>query len=315
MEQLDQEYRQIVGPPLSPEQRNKLPLAKNWEDPLQIIDRTRQPTTSLRNMLAGGSAFLVVGGPSSKQLDLSKLKQRGIWTMAVNNMAGSFWPNAFVCADPPSKFHHGIWLDPTVMKFVPLPKMSGRRSHLREKIGDEFVPLKRDGKQIVVPDCPNVWAFGRRSWLQPDDTFFTEQEAAWGNHDSGKTRTGLEKTVCTMFLALRVLYYIGVRKIFLVGCDFRMSPTANLNENYSFGEIRDSAAIKTNNDQYNIAGQWLKTMQDNGTFAKFGLEIFNCFQYSALRAFPYVPFDLAIQETLMGFPKEPFSLNGWYEKK
>lgn len=287
---------------------------QKFEDPLHVLDRNRNQNHSLRGMLAGVPTFLVCGGPSSNNLNLNYLKARGIFSMTVNNMAGKFHSNAFVCADPPSKFHHGIWLDPTVMKFVPVPKISGGRARLREKVGSEFKPLNRKNKDILVPDCPNVWAFGRRSWLQPDDTFFTETDAAWGNHSSGVTRTGLGKTVCTLFLAIRLLSYLGSRRIFLIGVDWRMDPNAPIDQNYSFGESRDENAIRSNNDQYGVAGEWLETMQRNGTFAKFNLEIYNCYQYSGLRAFPYVPYKDAIENTLEGFPKEPFDLVDWYKK-
>lgn len=286
-----------------------------FEDPLEVIDRSRVVNHSLRGLLAGRPSFLVVGGPSSKSLDLSKLRQRGIWTMAVNNMAGHFHANSFVSSDPPSKFHNGIWLDPTILKFVPVPKMTHKRGQIRNKIGDDFEPVTISEKPVCVPDCPNVWGFQRRSWLSPDDTFFTEKDAAWGNHDDGVLRTGQPKSVCTMLLAIRLLSYLGSRRIYLVGCDWKMNPSASLSDNYSFGEARDAGAIRCNNDQYTVTGGWLEQMRRNGTFSKFNLEIFNCYQMSGLRAFDYVPFDLAIEDTLRHFPKEPFDLTGWYEKK
>ncbi len=294
-----------------------MPQSEAFIDPLTILDRTRTPNHSLRNMLAGRPIFLVVGGPSLKQIPIEQLKQRGVWSIAVNNAAGYCWTNAFVCADPPLKFHHGIWLDPTVMKFVPIAKMTGRRSRLKEKVGEEFIDLERDGKSVGVPDCPNVWAFGRRSWLQPDGTFFTDTDAAWGNHQSGCNRTGQQKTVCTMLLAIRLAYYLSGRgcRIYLLGCSWRMNPEAGVQENYAFGQSRLPDAVKSNNDQYEIAGGWLSEMQNNGTFAKYGLEIYNCYERSALRAFPYVPFDMALQDVLRGFPKEPLDCGGWYEKK
>ena len=283
-------------------------------DPLKVLDRTKKETHALRNLLAGQPTFLVCGGPSAKSLPLDQLNRRGLWSIAVNNMAGFFWPSAFICADPPSKFHHGIWLDPQVMKFVPIPKLSGRRSNLREKVGDEFKPLQIDGKDISVNECPNIWGFSRRSWLIPDDTFFTDHDAAWGNHNSGQKRTGLKKTVMTLLLAMRILYYLGSRRIFLVGVDFQMDPGAGLTENYAFGEHREADAIQSNNTQFGVVNEWLTTMVENGTFKKFGLEIFNTNPLSGLRAFHHVPFEEAIKSILRNFPVEPFSLDGWYKK-
>lgn len=283
-------------------------LERRFQDNLLILDRFGKPTQSIRNMV-GPTAFLVCGGPSTKSLNLSLMNQRGIWSLAVNNMAGSFWPNAFICADPPQKFHNGIWLDPTIMKFVPTPKMRGGRSNLREKVGDEFLKIKSQ-----VSDCPNIWGFERRSWLRPDESFFTEPSAAWGNHDAGVFQTGQPKTVCTMLLAIRVLYHLGARRIYLVGADFTMDPSANLRGNYAFGEARDEDAIKSNNQQYQVVNQWLVEFVKNGTFKKFGLELFNTNPYSHLRAFAHVPFEFAIRDALTGFPQQPFDLTDWYKK-
>lgn len=290
-------------------------FSSRFLDPLTVVDRERNPTHALRNVLKGKRTFLVCGGPSAKALPLNLLEQRGIWSIAVNNMAGFYRANAFICADPPLKFHDGIWLDPCVMKFVPIPKLTGRRVNLRHKGPDGFVPLMVEGKKTTTTDCPNVWGFGRRSWLQVDDTFFTDKDAAWGNHDSGCRRTGLEKTVMTMLLATRVLYYLGSRRIYLVGVDFFMNPQAGLRDNYAFGQKRDGDACDSNNNQFRVVNDWMKMMVDNGTFKRFGLEIFNCNPRSGLRAFEYVPFELAVKDALTDFPASPFDLEGWYEKK
>lgn len=296
--------------------RSNEDFSKTFLDPLTILDRTSTQTHSLRNLIEGRPSFLVCGGPSAKQIDLRLLEQRGVWSLAVNNMGGMFRSSSFICADPPCKFHHGIWLDPNVMKFVPIPKLSGRRGGLRKKEGDEFSDLMSGGKRVNVRECPNVWGFSRRSWLQTDDTFFTDHDAAWGNHNSGCKRTGLPKTVMTMLLAIRILYYLGSRRIYLVGVDFEMKNDVGLYDNYAFGQARDSGAIGSNNGQYRIANEWLTALATNGTFAKFGLEIFNCYELSGLRAFPYVPFNFALnQDVLKEYPKQPFDLEGWYEKK
>ena len=297
--------------------RKSLTLNQNLSgflDHLTMLDRTGKSNSSLRNLLAGRPSFLVCGGPSAKDLPLENLTRRGIWSLAVNNMAGMIPVSSFICSDPPSKFHNGIWLDPNVMKFVPTPKMRGCRGRLREKVGAEFRQLRLGGKDVSVEDCPNIWGFERRSWLLPDATFFTETSAAWGNHQSGVNRTGLSKTVCTMLLGLRILYYLGSRRIYLVGVDFNMKSGVGLKDNYAFGEKRDASAVASNNDQYRIVNGWLQTLQTDGVFQKFGLEIFNCNPASGLRAFAHVPFRLAIQDTIKDYPSEPFDLEAWYEK-
>ena len=279
-----------------------------FSDHLEIRDRFGIRTHGLRNLLAGGPAFLVCGGPSTNDQPVHLLNQRGIWSMAVNNVAGKIRTNSFVCSDPPSKFHQGIWLDKSMMKFVPNSKMRGYRADLREKTETGFQPLERDGKKITTADCPNLWSFARRSWIRPDESFFLEEQAAWGNHASGAKTTGLKKTVCTMLLGIRLLYYLGARRIYLVGVDWQMAE----GKGYSFGQDRTADAMKSNNEQFEVVGEWLQQLQDGGVFSKFGLEIFNTFRMSALRAFAHVPFEEAIADALRGFPKEPFDLGFWY---
>lgn len=285
------------------------------EDPLVILDRTREPTTALRGLLAGRPSFLVCGGPSTKSLDLGLLRQRGVFSMGVNAVSGHCQTNAFVCADPPTKFADVIWKDPTIMKFVPTPKMNGRRSRLREKVNGEFRDLKRGRQHLGTCDMPNIWGFGRRSWFRPDDSFFTEPEAAWGNHKDGVQRTGLQKSVCTMLLAIRILYYLGSRKVFLVGVDFSMG-TSSEGKGYAFAQGRDKAAADSNNGIYRVVNSWLCEMEKNGVFHKRDLRIYNTNPKSGLRAFPHVPFEQSIKEAREGMPEDISGdyLSGWYEK-
>lgn len=290
---------------------HKLTLAdehfkEKWIDPLTILDRRRQKTSNLRNLLAGGDAFLVGGGPSSNDIPLEQLNRRGIFSLGINNAAAHprFQASAFVCSDPPMKFSNSIWLNPHCMKFVPSPKMTGRRQRLRYKKDGVFNRLDKG-----VSECPNVWGFQRNSWLTPDEGFFLSDGACWGNHKSGVARTGEKKTVCTMLLGLRLLSYLGARRIFLVGIDFLMKPGAV----YSFGQYKSDGGCWSNNNQFAVVNEWLCRMENNGVFEKFGVELFNCYEYSGLRAWPYMPFEKAIQLSVIDVEQEP-DLSGWYEK-
>ena len=281
-------------------------FATKWVDPLAVTTRKKEPTKVLHNLLAGRSAFLIGGGPSANELPLELLNKRGVFSLAINNVAGHdlFHPQAFVCSDPPMKFSSSIWRDPGIMKFVPTPKLNKRRSLIREKVGNKF--LKTNDRTYT---SPNVWGFRRRAWILPDESFFTTDDAAWGNQDSGVTRTGGLKTVCTMLLGLRLLYYLGARTIFLVGVDFAMSPLYG----YSFSQNRSEGASESNNRQFEIVNDWLCTMSTDGVFNRFGVNVYNCYQKSGLRAFPFVPFDKSIKEVVKGVEDTP-DLSGWYEK-
>ncbi len=302
----DKERVKICGPGCSSKLCWKDPnFLSKWNDPLVVLDRWRKKTDCLRDLLAGGSAFLIGGGPSANDLPLELFSRRGVWSLAVNNSAGHprIRPQAMVCSDPPKKFSHSVWLDPGIMKFVPTPKLSGRRAKLRKKIDGVFSDL---GKK--TSDCPNVWGFQRYSYLFPDERFFLCDGACWGNHTSGVQKTRQPKTVCTMLLGLRILYYLGARAIYLVGVDFAMTP----DRGYSFGQSRDPGACASNNSQFAIVNQWLCQMQQNGTFQRFGLSIYNCYQHSGLRAFPFVPFDQAV-EISCGLIENRPDLSGWYD--
>lgn len=284
-------------------------FSEKFLDPLTVTDRHKNPTHALRGMLAGGAAFLVGGGPSLKDLDLSRLLDRGMFSLGINNVAGLVPVNAFTCSDPPNKFHWGIFADPRIMKFLPIPKLGrGRnRGQLRIKENGEF----RDA-EICAVDCPNVWGYERRSWLMPDATFFTEPSASWGNQQVGVDRFGQRKTACTMLLGIRLLYYLGARTIFLLGCDFRMKHGIGDEGNYAFGQKRSPEAVQSNNEHFQIVDQWLTDLKP--TLDEFGLGIYNCYRQSGLRAFPYVSYETALDVCRGTIPDEPFDLEGWYEK-
>lgn len=302
----DEEQQGIVTCEDCKDRARRLQMPRKFRDPLEVTDRNRNKTDALRNMLNGGGAFLVCGGPSIKQVAYQKLAERGIFSLGVNNVCGYVPVSAFVCSDPPSKFWDGIYKDPKIMKFLPKPKLRRNRNKLRRKVNGEFREIK-----LTTSNTPNTWGFERRSWLVPDETWFLNRGAAWGNHQAGVEKTGEEKTVCTMLLGLRLLQYLGARRIFLLGCDFHMDPGRDAKGNYSFGEKRDGGACRSNNNIYRVVGVWLAKLRP--VFEKYGFECYNCFDRSHLRAFDYVPFEDAL-EICRRVPSEKPDLTGWYEK-
>lgn len=285
--------------------------------PFRFYDRNKQTVDLSQHLEGVPGIFIVGGGPSMKDNDLSLMDRRGVWSIAVNNVAGTdlFRPSAFTFGDPPKKFHNGIWQDPNIMKFLPLPKMKRGRGSLRRKLDVPRTETK-DGEEVLITheatgktvmDCPNIWGFRRRSWILPDDSFF-EDEAAWGNLQKGVDKTGLEKTACSFLFAIRLAYELGARRVFLLGVDFNMS------KKYAFDQERTPGAIESNNNQFRVANGWLTTMQEDGVFERAGMEIWNTNRESGLTAFPFCPYRDAMAMCLQGFPKEPFDLSGWYEK-
>lgn len=271
---------------------------KKWEDPLLVITKDKNRAKSLRGLLAGTPAFLIGGGPSANDLPLEKLNQRGVWSMCINNMAGhsKFRPQAFVCSDPPSKFSYSVWKDPAIMKFIPTPKLTGGRAKLRKKRDGKFLDAKEH-----THDCPNVWGFQRDSWMFLDDSYFLSNGAKWGNLKVGVIKTGLKKTVNTMLLGIRIMRYLGCSGLFLIGIDFFMEKGYE----YSFPQDKHEKACISNNNQFAVVNEWLCEMQKKGIFQRFGMPIFNCFEKSGLRAFPYVPFEKALECCIGEVEQEP----------
>ena len=239
----------------------------------------------------GGVAFLIAGGPSFKDLDKTRLAR--CWSLGLNNSPKTFRPDAWISVDDPSRFLRSVWLDPKIMKFQ-AASMAGKR--LWDTQNNQ--PLG-----LVPRDCPNVYYFKRNSkfhekrWLQEDSL-------NWGNaEDFGGGRT-------VMLPAIKVMYLLGFRTIYLVGVDLDMSATRT----YHFDEKRDKGAVKCNNNTYKRMNQeYFPKLRPE--FEKAGLDVFNCNSDSKLTAFDYVPYEEALDHALY-YPgdMENESTFGLYDK-
>lgn len=267
---------------------------------LNVTDRNGD-RVSLENHWNDTAAFLVCGGPSYRSNAYERLADRGVLSLGVNNVAGDVPCSAFVCSDPPRKFHHGIWLDGKILKFIPETKRRGYRAKLRAKVDGEFRTLT-----ARTTDCPSVYYFQRDLAFEPS-TFFTSGGAFWGVNDSGVNATHRPKILFTFFLGLRLLHYLGVRRIYLLGVDFWMAPDSG----YGFAQRRDAGAIASNNKTYRVATEMIRELKPH--MERAGLECFNCNQVSRLDVFGWVPFERALQDCRNGVPAEPFDLKDWYQ--
>ncbi len=271
-------------------------------DPLVCYDRYKQPT-SLRDLWKGSAAFLVCGGPSLNDYPKEAFKERGIVSLGINNVAAHVHCKAMVFSDPPNKFHGGVWLDPSIIKFVPLPKIERRND-------DHKIRLKPAGKFLTTglypEDCPGVVAFERDQSLVPAD-FLRTTGAQWGVNKKFEEISGRPKILFTFFIGLRLLHYLGVRRIFLVGADFSMTET----KGYAFAQGREGA-VDSNNTTYRMANLICRDLRP--VFEAAGLFVFNCYQHSGLQAWDYVPFAEAHRICKGHVPPEPFDVAHWYEK-
>jgi len=271
------------------------------DDPLEITDQDGKPIGHvLRNRWAPCAGFLVGGGPSLKSLDLSPLRERGIVSLAINNVAAAAPVRAFCCGDPPEKFHHGIWFDPAMRKFVPERRL-GTRVRAKLPSGEfAFTALR-------VKDCPEVWGYKRDS-VWDAANFLRRDAATWGRGDKQAKEEGKPHILFSFFIGLRLMHYLGCRRVYLIGVDFGMDEQ----HGYAFDQARTEGAIRGNNNSYRIASGMCLELKPH--FAAAGFEIFNCNRQSKLTAWPYVPFDEAVEDCRGLVPKEPLDCRFWYEK-
>lgn len=242
------------------------------------------------DMYRGKSAMLLLSGPSFHEVlngysDHYKkpypllFNHPGLVTMAVNNSISNFRTNMWVSNDKPSQFVRSVWMDPRVMKFCPYDNVD---KPIFNSDTWEFT-------DTTPGDSPNTWFFKRNDRFNAD-TFMYEDTFNWGSHkDYGGKRS-------VMLIALRLLHYLGIRKIFLFGCDFKMSKDYT----YHFKQERHESSIRSNNSTYDALKERFEQLKPH--FEKLGLEIYNCNPDSTLKAFPFLTPDEAFQMALDGFP-------------
>jgi hypothetical protein len=275
------------------------------DDKLTTLSPAGEPITGFKDLWRNSPAFLVCGGPSLKQIDLTLLQERGVVSLGVNNVAAHARTTAFVFDDPPEKFHHSLFQDPRVLKFVPHPKL--KKGETRIKTADRF---RYTGRQ-VRDGYPSVVGFRRCCEWNPE-TFLTNEEASWGNNLNGHNKNGRPRILSTMLLGIRLMHFLGVRRVYLLGVDFGMDPANGTTGNYAFAQERDQGAIDSNNHAYSVLNTMLIELRP--ILEKAGFQLFNCNEHSRLRAFDYVPFADALEDCRCGIPAEPPDLSGWYVK-
>jgi hypothetical protein len=260
----------------------------------------------------GSSAFLILGGPSFGELlkgesdfknkkvsNKELLNYPGFVTMATNNAPRSFRPNLWTMVDDPGNFIKSIWLDPKITKFVPF-------DHAEKSLFDNESWEQMDK---LVGECPNVNFFRRNEHFSPDQ-FLQEGTFNWGEHSDSLDELGNKGGRSVMLVAIKLLYYLGIRKIFLLGCDFKMDS----NIKYHFEQDRSAGSQKGNNATYEILKTRFEALLPN--FEKVGLKVFNCNLDSGLKVFPMVPFEEAINIATNDIPDiSTERTSGLYDRK
>jgi len=248
----------------------------------------------LENHYNGASCFLVLSGPSLQNIDLSLLKSPGILTFGLNNSPRMVRPNIWTLVDDPGNFIMSIWRDPTILKLIPDGKPG-------KKLFDN---TRWKQSRLKVRNCPNIFYYPRNNRFNAD-TYLTEDTVNWGSHkDYGGTRS-------VMLAAVRLAYYIGIRKLFLIGCDFGM---ALGEQNYAWEQDRTRHAVNNNNGTYRVLNERFKLLKPK--FDEAGFYVFNCTPDSGLKVFPSMNYEDAIKIASREFTHVDHErTHGMYERK
>lgn len=273
------------------------------------VTTTDNHRISLKNIYKNSSAFLILSGPSFKQILDSRekiqlgtrefwykdaLKYPGFLTMGVNNSVKSFRPNLWTCVDDPDRFIKSVWLDPKIQKFIPC-------EHMTKNIFDNVLWAETS---IPVSSCPNVFGIERNNKFNAEN-FLTESTFNWGDHkDFGGGRS-------VMLIAIKLMYYLGIRQIYLLGCDFKMDE----DNKYHFKQDRTKQAIKNNNNTYVRMIERFDKLRP--IFDKAGLNIYNCNKNSELKSFKFIDFHEAILKVYEKFNVDirTEKADGLYDRK
>lgn len=253
---------------------------------MNLFRANRNPV-ALEGIFYGQSCFLVLGGPSTKEQDLSLLNQRGIISCAVNNVAAkNVRPNLWVCGDDPQSFCENIWLDPTIMKFI-----SSDLSYVK--------PMDSKGNVLsrAAHAMPNTFIFDKISSFS-HSTFLEEPYVSWGQDSKTECSIGLRSGRSVMLATLKILYWLGFTRVYLLGADFFMQS----GEEYSFDQHKTKKKIAINNAAYRILAARLEALQPMFVAKKF--LIANCTPNSKLNCFPKRDYIASLQKVLNKFPKD-----------
>lgn len=238
------------------------------------------PADYLQNHFRGAPIFLLCGGPSLAGMDLELLKSRGVMTAAVNN-AGAFFPADIVfMVDSPIRFHEAIWQNPRQMKFT---RVCVAKDEIRTRTADG----KMIGTGKRANESPNAFFYRVGNFFTVKN-YLEKSPPAWQCEwtvDGGKRH--VKRSV--MLVALRMLWWLGFRTVFLLGADFNYKKGAT----YAFpGCDKAAGPCGTNNTAMGVLREWFTVL--NPEFKRRGYHVYNCTPNSKLTAFEQVDFAEAI---------------------
>jgi len=231
------------------------------------FDKNCRIPMDLDNMFSG-SCFIAGGAPSLLRENLELLEQPGLTVISMNNTASKIPSTIWVSADKPKCYSKRILLDPKLMKF----SMISRRDLM---VGDK-----------KMKELPNMFFYGATEKHFNLHNFLNPYRDIWWVKN-------------VMPITLQIAYKLGFRRVYLIGCGFKISKE----EQYSYKMKLDEHQVNYNQRTYSNFVEKMKLLKPH--FKEKNFEVISSTPNSSLNEFyPFVPFEDAVNEILKDFPKE-----------
>lgn len=246
----------------------------------------------------GATALLFCSGPSLGSIPMDFGADLPVLRVAVNQAATKIRPDLWICCDTPGRFHDRIWTDPRIRKFFPQDTLLHT---LRRQEGSEIVDWNRRAFE-----CPGAIAYAR-SYGFDHQRFFEGDEIQCGPLVGERCSLGIEGGRSVMLAALKILFLLGIRRVFLFGADFKM----DARRPYVTDELRKSSEIDDNNQLYEKMNRRLGAILPLAEDAR-GFVVRNCTFGSGLTSVRYVQMSTTMNELAREFPRSKMKTDGWY---
>lgn len=245
-----------------------------------LRDGSGKSAMNLEDSRLGQSAFLLLGGPSLAQEPVDLLTESGATIAAVNSAANLCTPQLWFMVDPPkAEFPARHWKNPAVKKFT-----------LKSRKGDLVKTAENKSAGIRAKQCPQAF-FIDYSCGFTAESFLTKPKPAWLAKWQDGRKNHEKKSV--MLIAIRMLYWLGFRRVYLLGADFHYRPKRT----YAFEGIdKKAGACGTNNTTMGVLRNWFEVLRPE--FERRGFHVYNCTTGSRLTAFDFVDLETAVSDAI-----------------
>ena len=222
--------------------------------------------TDLYGIFENQSCFLAGGAPSLKDEKVELLGQPGINVMAMNNTASLVPCNLWIGCDKPPCYCTRIIKDPRIMKFGVISRRDWQIDGVKWK------------------HYPNTYFMATTDKYFGTDNFLNmHRDYVWWKN--------------TFYIAIQLLYRLGFRKIYLVGCSFAITKDSQ----YSYNTKLTEGMVSWNQKTYNTCANNMKKLKN--TFKQYGVDIVSATPNSPLNdIYRHISFDQAVEEVLKDFP-------------